>query len=85
MSKQQTSLSRKGFLKRSGASLLTLSMAAGLGGAALTGCDKDKIADAPDGIEVPDWPYNYVKLDPEAAAKRAYDGYQRRIHDDLGG
>ncbi len=78
---KQKQLSRKDFLKAAGASAAGIALA----GTFLSGCNLAGTDNGSREIAAPEWPYNYAKLDPEAAAERAYDGYQRRIDKDLGG
>ncbi|MDW7675111.1 MAG: C-GCAxxG-C-C family protein [Bacillota bacterium] len=48
-------------------------------GAVLSACtlteEPIRLADADSAAEVPAWPWNYKKLDPEVARKKGYDGY----------
>ncbi len=76
-------LTRRKFLRGAGASVAGLALA-GTVGILLPGCSKQEPAApvtppanaAPEPvIGVPEWPLNYVKLDPGTAEKRAYDAY----------
>ncbi len=76
-------LSRRKFLCGAGTSIAGLALVSSVG-LLLPGCSKQEAAPAappaaaaPEPkIGVPEWPFTYKKLDPDVAAKRAYDGYK---------
>jgi hypothetical protein len=67
-------LSRKDFLKGTGASVAGLVLMGGLS-TLVTGCATQN-APAAGEIAVPEWPYKYAKLDADKAAQKAYEGYK---------
>ncbi|MBS4022155.1 MAG: hypothetical protein KGZ79_07000 [Dethiobacter sp.] len=73
-------LTRRKFLHGAGTSLAGLALAGSVG-LLLPGCTKQATpapVAAPDPvIGVPQWPLSYVKLDPAAAEKKAYDAYMK--------
>ena len=68
-------VSRRKFIKVAGAAVDGIALGA-VGGYSLIP-PKETIVEVPRDVEVemevPDWPWAYPKLNPEAAAKRAYD------------
>ena len=70
-------VSRRDFIKVAGAAVGGLAVGA-VGGYSLMP-PKETIVEVPRDVEVekpiPEWPWTYQKLDPEAAAQRAYDSY----------
>ncbi len=68
-------VSRREFMKVAGAAVGGIALGA-VGGYSLMP-PKETIVEVPRDVEVamelPEWPWTYPKLDPEAAAKRAYD------------
>lgn len=70
-------ISRKDFLKGVGVSVAGVAMAGGVGGL-LTACANEGSGSASvDGsVGVPEWPYKYVKLDPEKVKERAFNAYK---------
>jgi hypothetical protein len=69
-------LSRRKLLRGAGYSLAGLTLA-GTMGVFLPGCSETPAASDPGDTEIKaaGWPLEYVKLDPAAAEKRAYDAY----------
>ncbi|SNS11744.1 hypothetical protein SAMN05446037_1004155 [Anaerovirgula multivorans] len=76
--KKDKEISRKDFLKGVGVSLAGVTLLGGVGGV-LTACS-DQATAAPEPIagesEKPQWPFTYVKVDPDKAAIRGYDAYK---------
>ena len=74
-------LSRRKFLRGAGTSLAGLALAGGVG-ILLPGCSQQPAtppaqpAAAAEPTKAPEWPFTYTKLDPDKAAKLAYDSYQ---------
>lgn len=69
-------ISRKDFLKGVGVSVAGVAMAGGVGGL-LTACGNDSgSANVQGAGGAPEWPYKYVKLDPEKVKERAFKAYK---------
>jgi len=73
MTTGESEVSRRNFIQMAGVAVGGLAVGA-VGGYSLIP-PKETIIDNEVEREVPDWPWTYVKLDPDAAAKRAYDSY----------
>ncbi len=84
--KEQLGVSRKQFLKGAATTAAGITLVGGLG-SFLTGCSPDEAGEAAENgqIETPEHPYEYVKLDPDAVADRAFNGYKEGIGDGGGG
>ncbi len=75
--KKIVQVSRKDFLKGSGASLAGLVLLGGIGGL-ISGCAPSETATpaSTEGtVTPPPWPYPYVKLDADKGRQRAYEAY----------
>lgn len=79
--KNNKEISRKDFLKGVGASLAGVTLLGGVGGI-LTACSDSASASATETVvgetEKPQWPFTYVKVDPDQAAERAYNAYKEK-------
>jgi hypothetical protein len=84
MEEKVKQLTRRKFLHGASTSLAGLALAGSVG-FLLPGCAQKEAAAPPPAaappaepakIGVPEWPFTYKKLDPNVAAKRAYDGYK---------
>ncbi len=71
--KTEKQITRKDFLKGMGVSVAGVAMAGSVG-ALLTGCTTS--ADTSVSTEKPQWPFKYVKLDPEKVKSRSYNAYK---------
>ncbi len=73
---KEQGISRKDFIKGVGTTIAGAAVLGGVGGL-LTGCGQTQSPSANvASVEKPQWPFPYVKLDPDKVAKRAYDAYQ---------
>lgn len=73
-------ITRKDFLKGVGVSVAGVAMAGSVAGL-LTGCSDGGSASVGSGTAVagaPEWPFKYVKLDPEKVKERAFNAYKER-------
>lgn len=76
-------VSRRKFLVGTGVSLAGMALAGGIGGL-LTGCQAEEPATTPPSDEAaappapPQWPAQYVKLDPDKAAEKAFTAYKEQ-------
>lgn len=76
-------VSRRKFLAGTGASLVGMALAGGVSGW-LTGCSAEKPAtsnpsnDAAAPPAPPQWPVQYVKLDPDKAAEKGFQAYKEQ-------
>ncbi len=70
-------ISRKDFLKGVGISVAGVAMAGGVGGL-LTACGDSASVDSGGSVGAPEWPFKYVKLDPEKVKARAFDAYKTK-------
>lgn len=69
---------RRKFLKGLGTTAVGAGLLCTTGGLLLTGCgsSQDAQVKADGGSTAPEWPYTYVKLDPEKVAERTFQGYK---------
>lgn len=68
-------LSRRKFLRGAGATVAGLALVGS--GLLLSGCEElETVASEVPKIPAAQWPFKYVKLDPDVAAERAYKGYK---------
>ena len=83
---EEQGVSRKQFLKGAATTAAGITLVGGLG-SILTGCEPDGTGEAAENgeIETPEHPYPFEKLDPDAVADRAFDGYKEGIGDGGGG
>ncbi|MFO7951827.1 MAG: hypothetical protein R6U91_03345 [Bacillota bacterium] len=76
MPEKDNLMTRKDFLKNVGiftAGTVLLTSTGGL----LYGCSPEEAATSNgNGIETPEWPFPYKKIDPDLVAERAYEGYK---------
>lgn len=76
---EKKQITRKEFMKGMGISLAGVAMAGGVGGL-LTACSSDTASASVDvaggSQETPQWPFKYVKLDPDKVEKAGYEGYK---------
>lgn len=73
---EKKQITRKDFLKGVGVSVAGVAMAGGVG-ALLTGCTTAAV-NTTGSTETPQWPFKYVKLDPEKVKERAYNAYKEK-------
>lgn len=78
--KHSNNVSRRNFLKKAGITAISAGLLCSTGGL-LTGCgaatESKNTASATNQSDVaPDWPYSYVKLDPEKVAERTFEAYK---------
>jgi hypothetical protein len=66
-------LSRRTIMRGAVASIAGLALTGSVG-LSLPGCARQEAA-GPAEVGVPEWPWRYVKLDPDVAGRRAYDAY----------
>ncbi|SFH67090.1 hypothetical protein SAMN05192551_10293 [Tindallia magadiensis] len=84
MSAEMNHITRKDFLKKMGATLAGVSLLGGVGGI-LTACGETSAAEMADsnesageGMEPVVYPLAYKRIDPDAAAERAYKYYKEQ-------
>ncbi len=75
MQKRDKEITRKSFLKGVGASVAGIAMA-GTMGSLLTACTDGETAQA--SAETPEWPFEYVELDPDKVRERAFNAYHEQ-------
>lgn len=72
-------VNRRKFLKGLGATAIGAGLLCTTGGLLLTGCDspqEEAQVKTNGGSSAPEWPYTYVKLDPEKVAERTFQAYK---------
>lgn len=72
---KSTILSRRKFLRNAGATVAGLALVGS--GLLLSGCEElESVASEMPKIPAAQLPFKYTKLDPDEAARRAYEGYK---------
>lgn len=69
-------LDRREFITKGGLAVAGATLAVSGLGAILSGCDKEPVHGDNGNIKVPEYPFAWVKLDPDAVAERAYNSYK---------
>jgi hypothetical protein len=72
-------LSRRKFLRNAGLTVAGIAVASSGLGMLVSGCAKETDTANGNGngsLVVPEWPYQYKKLNPDLAAERAYAAYK---------
>jgi len=76
--KNPKGLTRRKFLRRAGTSLAGVAVAGNMG-VMFAGCTpfrQQGSGTASSDIQMPKWPFNYKKIDPEKAARLGYEFYK---------